>query len=445
MGLGYIMSEKYSFRNFTVVWLGQFLSVLGSAISGFGLSVWLFEQTNSATPFAISFLCSILPSLLFSPLAGSLADRKNRKKIIMLTDSFDALLKLIMALLLLTRNLQVWMVYPFMIISSTLGTFQSPAFSSSVPMLVHEKDLSRANGMRQLSGAAQNMLAPIFAGALYAFLRVEGLLIVDLCSYLFAFITIAIIPIPQPTIKSTNYESKKLISTALKDFREAFSYLRKLSKLYQSILIFMVVNFIANMAMILISPMILATYDTTIYGISQTVSGIAMILGALIASILPDPKNKYATMYGVLTVSGIGLIVGGLSPHWLYIFIGIFAFCLFIPYVNSLSQTIIQTTVEKSMLGRMDSTVTVLCQLAMPVSALLSGWLADNLLGPMMIEGGILAETFIGKIIGVGPSRECGLIFVLGGIILFILCTVCLIGSLKSNPYIIKKNNARHN
>lgn len=424
------MSTKRSFRNFSIIWGGQFLSVLGSGISSFGLSVWLFEQTGAATPFAMSFLCSVLPSLLLTPVAGSFADRKSRKKIIMLTDSMDAILKLVLALLLFSQKMQVWMVYPIMVLSAICGTFQGPAFSSSIPMLLEEKDLSKANGMRQLSSAAQNMLAPILAGALYPFLKVQGLLLLDLGTYFFAFITIALIPIPQPVLAAADQPSKNLITTALSDFRAAFRYLRNMPQLFGAILVFSVVNFIANLAFILLSPMILATYSTTIYSLSQTISGISMLAGALLASLLPVSKNQYATIYGALIISGLGLLIGSISSHWLIIFCGVFVFCLWIPYVNASSQTLIQTTTEASMLGRVNSAVNVLCQIAMPISALIAGPLADQIFGPMMMPGGVLAESFIGKLIGIGPGRGCGFIFLLCGLCLSVLCTVCLFRSI---------------
>lgn len=424
-------NREKSFNKFMFVWSGQFLSVLGSAISSFGLSVWLFEQTGAATPFALSFLCSILPSLLLSPLAGSFADRKSRKKIIIATDSIDAILKIVMVVLLFTNSLRVWMIYPFMACSSTLGTFQSPAFCASIPMLVRDEQLSKANGMRQLSSAAQNMLAPIFAGILYPILKLKGLIILDLSSYIFAFVTIILTAIPQPKIENAENESKRLISMAIKDFKSSVRHLYAIPELFRALMVFAIVNFIMNMSIVLLTPMILSTYDSTILGISETISGASMIAGAVIASILPNPKNPYAMMYGLLIVSGIGLLIAGGSPHYLVIFIGIFTFCLFIPCVNTLAETFIQKNIEKSMLGRVSSTVSVLCQIAMPISALLSGVLADHVFNPLMMPNGALADSFIGDIIGVGEGRGIGLIFIINGIFLAILSVISFINSVR--------------
>lgn len=423
-------AKQPSFRKFTFIWAGQFLSLLGSSISSFGLSVWLYAQTGAATPFALSFFCAVLPSLVFAPLAGSFADRKNRKAIIMLTDTTDALLKVGLTVLLVTGAMRVWMVYPLMLISSTLGTFQSPAFSASIPMIVSEKHLDRANGMRQLAGAVQNLIAPLIAGALYPVIFVEGLLIIDLCSYLFAVVSIALVTIPQPKLEEKITE-RSALATAVRDFIQALGHLKSFPNLFANILVFAVVNFIANLSIILISPMILSHYDTTIYSLSQTVVGVSMILGGVVASLLPAPKNRFVAIYGMLMVSGAGLVVGSLSPHWIVICVGIFLFTLFIPYVNSLSQTLLQTLVDEKMLGRVESATSVLCQMMMPISSLLAGPLADNVFGPMMRENGVLGGSFLGKLIGAGQERGSAVVFLLCGISLAVLSFVFLLHSVE--------------
>lgn len=423
-----LRSTEKSFRKFLFIWSGQVLSILGSGVSSFGLSLLLFDATGAATPFAMAFLCSVLPSLVFAPLAGSFADRRSRKAIILLTDSADALLKLVLLGLLLFKRLEIWMIYPMMGISSTLGTFQGPAFSASIPMLVEQKDLGRANGLRQLAGAAQSMLSPLLAGALYPFLGVTGLLAVDLGSYLFAFSTVALSAIPQDRAEESKASSA--LFTALADFRQAMGYLRRLPRLLAGIFVFAAVNFIANLAMILITPMILAHHDAAIYGLLQTVMGVSMVAGGLLSSLAPNPKNRFAALYGMLIVSGVGLFVAGLSPQWPVIAVGMVAFFLFIPYVNMLSDTLLQSKVESAMLGRVMSVMTVICQAGMPLSGLLAGPLADRVFGPRMLPQGTLGGSFLGRLIGTGQDRGSAVVFLICGGCLAMLCLCCFLHAL---------------
>ena len=421
------MKNKKQFRKFVLIWFGQFLSILGSGLTSFGLSVWIFYSTGAATPFALSFLCSILPAVLFAPFAGSFADRKKRKAIIMVTDSVDALLKVIMAILLYTDTMQVWMVYPIMFLSSTLSTFQGPAFNASIPMIVEREHIGRANGMLQLSQAAQSMIAPILAGALYPFLKLQGLLVIDFVSFTFAIITIAVVAIPQEKIEQIDGQPKSMIGLAYKDFAFSFNYLRKIDKLMSHIAVFAILNFIANMCMILVGPMILCNYDSTTYGLIQTIYGVAMIIGGLIASVLPEAKNKVSRMFGVLILSGVGLIITGISPKWICIALGMFVFYLMVPYANTLFQTIFQTSVESTMLGRAGAVVNALLKLVSPIACVLAGPLADNVFGPMMMENGLLGKSFVGGLIGSGIGRGSGMIFIICGMILSAICIVMLL------------------
>lgn len=414
--------EKKQMKIFSIICLGQFMSILGSGLSSFGLSVWIFYKTGQATPFALSFLCSILPGIIFSPIAGSLADRRNRKKTIMLTDSLDALLKIVMALLLFSDDMEVWMIYPILFCSSTLSTFQAPAFNASIPMIVSEKNLSRANGMLQLSQAAQNLIAPALAGALFPAIGLNGLLIIDFITYFAGIITIGIANIPQATIKQGEKVGLKIVK---EDMRFSWKCINE-SGFFKFIISFSILNFFANSAMILLGPLVLANYSSTIYGTVQTVYALAMVVGGILSGIMPDCKNKIIRMYSVLILSGIGLIVSGLSENWLSISFGMALFFLFVPYANTLFQTLLQTEIGSDLLGRVGAMVNALLKIASPIACIVSGPLVDYVFNPMMQEDGILGRGILGRLIGNGAGRGIGLLFILCGLFLATVC-VCIL------------------
>lgn len=417
------MNEK-SFKKFMIIWSGQFLSIIGSGLSAFGLSVWIFEKTGSATPFAMSFLFNILPRILFAPMAGSLADRKNRKVIIIFTDSVDAFLKILMALILLSNNMSIWMIYIFLFLSSLLSTFQGPAFSASIPMIVPKKNLSRANGLSQLTFAAQNMLSPIMAGALYPIVDLKGLLIIDFGTYFFAIFTILFQKIPQPEIKKA---TSRFLKTSLKDFAFAWNYIREKKGFLSLMMAFSVLNFIANLSLILLGPLILSNYNTAIYGLVQTFYGSAMVLGGLIASLLPNNNQKVKSMFLLLIISGIGLSISGMLPYWYIVALGFFIFMLPVPYTNTLLFSLVQTKIQPEVLGRVSSLIEAVLKLVTPLASILAGPLADNIFEPLMSENGALANSIIGNLIGVGTGRGIGLIFIICGISLVITCIFMLL------------------
>lgn len=390
-------------KTFIVIWFGQFISMLGSALSAFGLGIWIFQKTGSAASFAMSAVCTVLPALLFAPFAGSIADRKKRKAIILLTDSIDAFLKILIVTLLIFNKLELWMVYPLVFISGTLGTFQNPAFGASIPMLVPTDKLTRANGLLQFSSAIQNLLAPVIAGFLYPLIELKGLFIIDFVSFFFALASIAFIKIPQPSIEKTK---DSLVLAALKDLKYAWKYLIQKEGLMQLIVFFAFLNFIASLSMILLGPLIMSVYNSQVYGNVQAGIGLAMLLGGFCSSLIPDTKNKIKRILLILSLCSIGPIISGATLNRIIITAGFFIFMFPVPYVNTLLMSIFQIKIERDVLGRVGALMTAILAAITPIAYLCAGPLADYVFEPLMNEKG----------------RGIGLIFIISGILLIISC-----------------------
>ena len=390
-------------KTFMVIWFGQFISMLGSALSAFGLGIWIFQKTGSAASFAMSAVCTVLPALLFAPFAGSIADRKKRKAIILLTDSIDAFLKILIVTLLIFNKLELWMVYPLVFISGTLGTFQNPAFGASIPMLVPSDKLTRANGLLQFSSAIQNLLVPVIAGFLYPLIELKGLFIIDFVSFFFALASIAFIKIPQPSIEKTK---DSLVLAAFKDLQYAWKYLIQKEGLMQLIVFFAFLNFIANLSMILLGPLMMSVYNSQAYGNVQAGIGLAMLLGGLCSSLIPDTKNKIKRILLILSLCSIGPIISGTTLNRIIITGGFFIFMFPVPYVNTLLMSIFQIKIERNVLGRVGALMTAILAAITPIAYLCAGPLADYVFEPLMNEKG----------------RGIGLIFIISGILLIISC-----------------------
>ncbi|UTD04044.1 MFS transporter [Treponema denticola] len=390
-------------KTFMVIWFGQFISMLGSALSAFGLGIWIFQKTGSAASFAMSAVCTVLPALLFAPFAGSIADRKKRKAIILLTDSIDAFLKILIVTLLIFNKLELWMVYPLVFISGTLGAFQNPAFGASIPMLVPSDKLTRANGLLQFSSAIQNLLAPVIAGFLYPLIELKGLFIIDFVSFFFALASIAFIKIPQPSIEKTK---DSLVLAAFKDLQYAWKYLIQKEGLMQLIVFFAFLNFIANLSMILLGPLMMSVYNSQAYGNVQAGIGLAMLLGGLCSSLIPDTKNKIKRILLILSLCSIGPIISGTTVNRIIITGGFFIFMFPVPYVNTLLMSIFQIKIERNVLGRVGALMTAILAAITPIAYLCAGPLADYVFEPLMNEKG----------------RGIGLIFIISGILLIISC-----------------------
>ncbi len=152
---------------FIIVWAGQPVSTLGSGLTSFAVGVWVYQQTGSATLFAINMLVWVLPNIAMAPLAGVLADRWDRRLVMVLSDTGAGLSSLFIALMLLIGRLEVSHVYLATFFNSAFSAFQWPAYSAATSLLVPRQQLGRASGMTQTGEAISTLITPALAGALY--------------------------------------------------------------------------------------------------------------------------------------------------------------------------------------------------------------------------------------------------------------------------------------
>ena len=200
-------------KTFLVIWFGQLISIIGSGLTGFALSVWMFEQTGQATPIALNALFFNLPRVILSPIAGSVADRYNRRLVLILADTGAALSTLAIAVILFSGSLQVWHIYLTTALSSAFSAFQEPAYRASITMLVPKKDLARAGGIQQIGFAVQSILTPLIASVLYLSVGLQGVILVDFATFFIAIGALILVRIPQPkpTTEIEEPGEKKLV------------------------------------------------------------------------------------------------------------------------------------------------------------------------------------------------------------------------------------------
>ena len=231
-----------SMKKFMVIWVGELISIIGSGLTGFGISVWIFTETGQATPFALNALFYNLPRILINPIAGSIADRFNRKKIMILADTGAALSTVIVAALLFTGNLQIWHIYVTTLMSSIFSTFQSPAYRASITMIVPKKDLARAGGIEQVGDAVQSIAVPLIASVLYAAIGLKGVIVIDFVTYFFAIGALLLVFIPQPEL-TTKVEEAWQKPSIWRDAAFGWNYLRERPGLFGLLWYYAVVNF----------------------------------------------------------------------------------------------------------------------------------------------------------------------------------------------------------
>lgn len=263
-------------RTFIIIWAGQLASMIGSGLIGFSLGVWIYDQTGQATPFALTALFSTIPRILLSPIAGAVSDRLNRKMIMLVSDSLSGLITLGTAFLLLTGQLQVWMVYLVSFLGAIFAAFQQPAYTASVVMLVPKAQLTRANSMIQMGHAIETLITPILAGALFVSIGMRGIILIDIATFLIAVFSLLLVSIPQPEKKTgAEVESPSIFN----DISFGWRYLADRGGLLGLLFYFASVNFFFNLSAVMLGPLVLSFSSATSMGVAQTVMGGGMLAG----------------------------------------------------------------------------------------------------------------------------------------------------------------------
>jgi MFS family permease len=399
-------------KTFFIIWLGELISVIGSGLSAFALGVWIYQKTGQATPFAITVLFGALPRVLLAPFAGSLADRWNRRLVMIVADCGAAVATVAGAVLLFLGDLQIWHIYTIVLVSSIFSTFQEPAYLASVTMLVPKEQLGRASGMSNLAQSLSIVISPMLAGFLFTVIGLQGIFIIDFVSFFFAVGALLVVRIPQPAVRPEDVQRP----SALRDGLLGWRYIRARQGLLGLLIFFAVVNFMVNLAMVLLTPLVLSFTDTRALGLVQAVSGVGMLLGSVAMATWGGPKRRVNGLLGFIALSSLGLMLSGIYPSAAVIGAGIFLLMAFVPLASGSSQAIWQSKVEPSIQGRVFAVRSAIAQVLMPLAFAAAGPLADAIFEPLMATTGALGSALPGDWIGAGPGRGVALIFILGGL-----------------------------
>lgn len=423
-------NSPQSMRTFFIIWLGQLVSMIGSGLTGFGLAVWIYEQTGQATPFALTVMFGNLPQVLISPFAGALIDRWNRRLVMIIADTGSALITLVFFLLLAFGQLAIWQIYLGVILSSVLASFQEPAYAASITMLVPKKDLPRANGLMQMGQALQMLIAPVLAGILFVSIGLRGIIMIDAVTFFFAVGALLLVHIPQPQ-RTSPAETAETNRSLWREAAFGWHYLRARRGLFGLLIFFALVNFFLNFSAVLLGPMVLSFGTAAGLGTAQTMGGVGMLIGSIAMSTWRGPKRRMTAVIGFIFLASCGLFIAGLQSSVWVVAVGMFLLMFSVPFGSGLSQVIFQTKVEPAVQGRVFSIRTMIARSMMPVAFLLAGPLADQVFEPLLREGGALASTWIGTLVGVGPGRGIGALYLVSAVVLWLAS-----GLAWANPHI---------
>lgn len=404
------------FRGFTLIWFGQVISLLGTNMTRFALTIWAYQETGSATALAMVAFFSFGPAVIFSPIAGALVDRWDRKWVVILSDLGAGMATVALLLLFSTGNLEIWHLYAAGAFASAFEAFQFPAFAAALSTMLPKAQYARANGMLALAESAAQIAAPILGGILLLTLGIGGIMLIDVVTFSIAVSVVLFVFIPTPQQTEAGLASR---GNLWRESLYGFQYIWARPSLLGMQLIFLQANFFGGFAGVLIAPLILARTGSNelILGTVQSALGIGGLVGGLLLSIWGGPERKvHGVLLGMFLNGLLGAAVLGVGqslPVWL---VGAFFLMFFIPIMNGSNQAIWQAKVAADVQGRVFAARRLIAQITGPLAMILAGPLADRIFEPALQPGGTLVPIF-GPLVGVGPGAGIGLIFVLTGVI----------------------------
>ncbi len=420
------LSFVWQLRNFLLFWLSQSLSQIGTALTSFGLGIWIYQQTAVVTQLSLVFFITTLPGVLLTPLIGVLVDRSSRRWIIFFSDCFAAVLTLLLFFLLFQDRLLIWHTYLFAFFTSLCGCFQMVAKGAAIPMMVEREQLRQVNGLLQLSNAVSSIAAPALAGLIIARLEIEGLLVLDLVSYAIGAIALLFISIPDPEIPDQDKSSSPKKRSPRVEIQEAGKIIVSQWGFIVLIAAISLHSFMKGLINVLLNPLILSFSNTETFGTVMSLGSTGMVIGSIFLSLWSNREHPLVFLMVWSSLSGLGLILAGLHPSVTTIAAGIFIWFLTLPFIFGTNQIIWQSYTQPHFQGRVLSLVGSLTGLATALGTISASPLADGLLEPLMSQQSWLTDIF-GSIFGIGRGRGIGLLVSFEGVIVSLISIAAIL------------------
>ncbi len=403
-------------RSFSIIWFGQLVSMLGTGMSNFALSYWIYQETGEASALTWAIFAFIAPSILFSPVAGALVDRYDRKTIMIISDLAAGITTIWILFFLLNGHLDLWQIYAANVVAGIFNAFQFPAYSAAITLLLPKEQYARASGMISMADSGSQILAPVLAGALLAPIGLEGILIFDIVTFVFAIGTLMVIHIPKPEMSEDGRSGNgSLWQESLFGFR----YIWRRPSLLGLQSVFFFLNFMAMFSFALLVPLILERTNNSVAMLAtvQTIGAVGGLIGGLLLTVWGGPKRKvHGVLLGMVGASLLGQTLMGVGQSLAIWLVAAFCVNFFLPIINGSNQAIWQAKVAPDIQGRVFSVRRLIAQITAPLATAVAGPLADKFFTPGMSEGGALVDAF-SWLVGTGSGAGIALMFVLSGLL----------------------------
>jgi len=396
------MDKKSNFGKFLLLWTGELISSIGGGLTSFGLGVYIFNQTGSAAGMALVTLLGFLPTLVLSVPAGVLADRYDRRLLMMAGDGLSAVGIIYILLCMLGGGAKLWQICLGVFVSSVFSALLEPSYRSTITDMLTKEEYSKASGLVSLAGSARYLFSPIIAGFLLSISDVKLLLIIDICTFFLTVISAAVVR------KSISVKITEDKTPFMESLKTGWRTIRERRGVFLLVVVMSLITLFLGMFQILAEPLVLAFKDAKTLGVIETICACGMLASGLILGIKGIKKNYAVVLFISMGLAGLTMTGFGIFENVYFICIFGFLFFAMLPFANNSLDYLVRINIPQEVQGRAWGLIGFLSQLGYVAAYAVSGVAADS----------------IGKITGNGVGRGSALVIKIAGICLVLMAFI---------------------
>lgn len=377
---------RTSKRNLNMLVVGQIVTLFGSALLRFVLSLYVLDLTGRSDIFAILYAISSIP-LLLSPVGGAIADRVNRRNMMVFIDFTNGIIVLGFIIMMLVSNLSVFVIGIVMVLLGLTSAMESPTVMACVPSITPEEKLEQVNGIISGIGALAQIIAPILGGILYGMFGLMPLIIASCVSFFLASLMEMFIQIP--FVKRV--QEKHIIPTMIEDMKEGFAYTVKQPLIFKCVILAAILNLFLSPYFIVGIPIILRVTmksSDMLYGIGMGITELGMVLGAMAIGLFAKKMHikvmhRWLIAIAILIIpSAIALLPSflglGYYPSFILFFLFVTPILMMVTMISVFVITHVQRETPNELLGKVMAIIMAVAQCVAPIGQIIYGFLFER-------------------------------------------------------------------
>jgi MFS transporter, DHA3 family, macrolide efflux protein len=356
-------------NNFFLLWLGKIISQLGDKFYSIALAWWILQKTNSPSIMGSFLLVSVMPGLILGFYAGTMIDRWNRKRLLIITDIIRGSLVFIIVFLSLTNNLEVWHIFIIGAGISLTTSFFEPAIQAIIPQIVEEEKLPKANGMSQMVGGVCTVIGPLLGATAVSFLGLTTVFLFNAVSYFLSAVLSGFI------IYKAGYKETSVDNNVWQDMKEGVNFLKSQTRIIVIITIIAIAHFFMGSIMVLLPFLAKSLSGNGVQNLGnlEMIMGLGLILGSIYISTKSGKVINEYMLIGFIMIVGVCLLGIGLEKTILISTVIPYMLLLLIigtaiAFASVFWQSLLQSNTPSNMMGRVFSISSLAGNISLPLA-----------------------------------------------------------------------------